>query len=750
VNNKNWRSFAAAIVGFGLVFTAHAQNFAPTAPARPRIGLVLAGGGAKGAAHVGVLQVLDELHVPIDCVVGTSMGALVGGTFASGVPAPEVERAMLAIDWQRVVGGLGRRDAMPIKRKLASMSYSNSLEVGLKRGLKLPSGLIATQEIEQVIRTLVESARYTENFDDLPIPYRAVATDVVAGDMAVISHGDLAIAMRASMAFPGVFSPVTIDGKLLSDGGMVRNFPVDVARNLCADVVIGVWMSTPPPTEEDLTSSISVLSRSIDVMFATNQREQIASLRPTDVGIEVQMGDIGTGSFERTPEAIDLGRKAAEAKRDLLSRFSVPVDQYNAWRARLNRGAGAGPVLADVRIVGTKRVNPEYVHAQLENVAPGKVLTAADLAKDTDRIYGLGDFERVEYTLTGPPDARVLEITPVEKAWGPDFLRFDLGLSTYEGGDIFAILRLDHNRTWMNSLGGQWHNAAQIGRQTIWQTDFYQPLNVRQTWFVQPTAVAEDDYEDVYVDSDRVARYVMKRRYAQADFGLNVGTRAQLRLGVRSASLQANIDTGIPALPELEHTPDATVRLQAFLDTRDTTALPTRGTFLHAVYAHSENWFGGQFDYSMFEALAVKAFSVHGGDSLTIMVGGGETLSGELPVTEQFELGGIRTFPGLRPGELRGGGYWTAATRYAWRLADIQPLFGQALYGGVRVSAAEMHERFDRVPAETLYGLAAQLGGSTPIGAFIFSLGWVSDHSWQLQFTLGRPVAEGTILDEIQ
>ena len=122
MNNKNWRSFAAAIVGFGLVFTAHAQNFAPTAPARPRIGLVLAGGGAKGAAHVGVLQVLDELHVPIDCVVGTSMGALVGGTFASGVPAPEVERAMLAIDWQRVVGGLGRRDAMPIKRKLASMS----------------------------------------------------------------------------------------------------------------------------------------------------------------------------------------------------------------------------------------------------------------------------------------------------------------------------------------------------------------------------------------------------------------------------------------------------------------------------------------------------------------------------------------------------------------------------------------------------------------------------------------------------
>ena len=746
---RAWRSIAGLVIG---VAVWHAASTQPaSAPAsRPKIGLVLAGGGAKGAAHVGVLQVLDELHVPIDCVAGTSMGALVGATFASGVPAPEVERAMLAIDWQRVVGGQGRRDVMPIKRKLASMTYSNSLEVGVKHGLKLPGGLIGTQEIEQAIRTLVESARYTENFDELPIPYRAVATDVVAGDMAVLSHGDLALAMRASMAFPGVFAPVTIDGKLLSDGGMVRNFPVDVARNLCADVVIGVWMSTPPPTAEDLTSSLSVLSRSIDVMFATNQREQIASLRPTDVGIEVQMGDIGTGSFERTPEAIELGRKAAEAHRDALSRFSVPSDEYYAWRAKLSRRAGDGPVIADVRIVGTKRVNPEYVRAQIENVAPGKPLNAVDIAKDTDRIYGLGDFERVDYSLTGPPDARVLEIAPVEKALGPDFLRFDLGLSTYEGGDIFAILRLDHDRTWMNSLGGQWHNAVQIGRQTIAQTDFYQPLNVRQTWFVQPIAVAEDDYEDVYVDGDRAARYIMRQRYFQTDFGLNVGTRAQVRLGVRSASHEAEIDTGVPALPELAHTPDATVRLQALFDTRNSAALPTSGTFLHAGYAHSEDWFGGQFDYSMFEALMAKAFSVRGGDSLTIMAGGGETLSGELPVTEQFELGGIRTFPGLRPGELRGGSYWTAATRYAWRLADIQPLFGQALYAGVRVTAAEMHERFDNVPAETLYGLSGQLGGSTPIGPFVFSLGWVSDHSWQLQFTIGRPVAEGTILDELQ
>jgi len=747
-----WRSRVTFLAVGALASQSVGAQDAIVAPAqRPRIGLVLAGGGAKGAAHIGVLRVLDELHVPVDCVVGTSMGALVGATFAAGIPAPEIEAAVLAIDWKRAVGGQGRRDMMPIKRKLASNTYSNSLEVGLQHGgLKLPGGLIATQDIEEVIRSLVASARSTYNFDDLPIPFRAVATDMVAGDMVVLGSGDLADAMRASMALPGVFSPVTIDGKVLSDGGIVRNLPVDVARSLCADVVIAVWLSSPPPGAEDLTSSLSLLARSMDVMIGANQRQQIESLGPNDVGIEVPMGDIGSSDFQRVPEAVELGRKAADAQRETLRRLAVSDDAYRAWLAKLGKAEKETPVLADVRIAGTSRVNAEYVRAQLQHVAPGKTVSGEDIAADIDRIYSLGDFERVEYSLTGPPDARVLEIRPVEKSWGPSFVRFDLGLATYEGGDLFAILRLDHDRTWIDSRGAQWHNALQIGRQTIVQTDFYQPIDVRQHFFVQPIAAAEDDYEDIYLDGDRVARYVIRQRFAQVDVGMNVGTRAQLRLGVRSGSHEAMLDTGDPALAELERTPDSTVQLGAVFDTRDSAALATQGTFLKARYTHSEDWFGGKFDYSMFEALMAKAFSVRGGDSLAIMAGGGETLSGEIPVTEQFQIGGIRTFPGLRPGELRGSDYWTAGARYAWRLVDIQPLFGQALYAGIRLQAAEMHERIDQLPAETLYGLSGSVGGRTPIGPFLFSLGWVNDHSWQLQFTLGRPVAEGTLLDELQ
>ena len=259
MTSRSRLSLAAALALLGPLCGIAAAQDAPVTPtSRPRIGLVLAGGGAKGAAHIGVLRVLDEMRIPIDCVAGTSMGALVGAAFATGMRPEEIEREVLAIDWARTVGGQGRRDRMPIKRKLATMTYTLPLEVGMnKSGIRMPGGLIVTQEIEQFIRTLVAPFRYTSDFDDLPIPFRAVATDMVAGEVVILDSGDLSEAMRASMALPGVFAPVVFEGQVLSDGGMMRNLPVDVGRELCADVVIAVWMSSPPAEATGLTSARS-------------------------------------------------------------------------------------------------------------------------------------------------------------------------------------------------------------------------------------------------------------------------------------------------------------------------------------------------------------------------------------------------------------------------------------------------------------------------------------------------------------
>ena len=727
---------------------------APAAPAegtpartRPRVALVLAGGGAKGAAHIGVLRVLEEARVPIDCVVGTSMGALVGAVYAAGVKPADIESAVRGIDWGRAVGGQGRRDRMPIQRKLAPVTYSNAIEVGFgKKGFEMPSGLLGTQEIEQVIRTLVGDARYTRNFDDLPIPYRAIATDMVSGEMAVLGSGDLSTAMRASMALPGVFSPITSEGRVLSDGGMTRNLPVDVGRELCGDVVIAVWMTSPPAEMSGLDTAIALLQRSMDVMINANEQEQIRSLGARDVGIEVAMGDIGTASFERVPDAIQLGRAAAQAKFDLLAQYAVSEDEYLAWAGSLGREAEPNPVLADVRIVGTDRVNPAYVQTRIENAIPGTAPSIGSIAEDVERIHALGDFERVEYELTGPEGARVLEIAPVEKPWGPNFFRFDIGVATYEGGDIFAILRMDHDLTWMNARGGRWHNALQVGRQSLFTSDFTQPIDVRQRFFVQPSVLTREDFEDIYFDGDRVARYSLREVYGQIDIGVNFGTRAQMRIGARRGEYEATIDTGIPGLPELDKTRDGSVRFTAFYDTRDALALPTRGVFLETRYILSDDRFDGERDYELTEAALLKAFTVRGDDSFTLYAAAGDS-DGQVPITQQIEVGGIMSFPGLRPGELRGAKYSLVSARYLWQLFDLSPIFGQALYAGVRVQATEMRDRFDGVPPEPMYGISGSVGGRTPLGPFLLSLGYVDNGDWQLQFSLGRPIAEGSILD---
>lgn len=744
---------ARVIIVLGIALGPMVAHAAPAPDtggnSRPRIGLVLGGGGAKGAAHIGVLQVLDELQIPVDCITGTSMGALVGGSYASGMPAKELERSSLAINWSKTVGKEGLRDRTPINRKLAGTNYTNSLELGLKNGkIVFPGGLLKTQDIEDVIRDLINDARFQRDFDLLPIPFRAVATDMVTGEMVVLGTGDLSVAMRASMAVPGAFSPVIVGDQVLSDGGMVRNLPVDIARELCADVVIAVWLSTPQPKAEDLKSALALVGRSMDVMIKANERKQIGTLTSRDVGINVHMGDIGSGDFDRVPEAIELGKAAAESKISELRQFAISNDEYLAWREAITTGDAEAIHLAEVRVQGLERVSPGYVEAQLENLKAGEKVSSRDITEDTDRIYALGDFERVEYQLTDSPDGRVMEITPVEKSWGPNFLRFDFGFSAEGTGEIQAILRGEHTRAWVNSKGARWDNILQIGRQTLLSTKFYQPLDTPQRFFFRPAISYESNLEGIYVDGDRIARYYLRDLNGELGVGMNMGNRAQLSAGLRNGWLETKRDTGSQVFPDETKERESHLFINMAYDTRDDIGLPTRGSLVYLRYIHAGSWLGGETDYDLAEGVVTKSFPWRG-DSLSLIAGGGAELNGHLPPARDFRLGGIRSFPGLRFGELRGTSYWFAGSSYLWKLVDIQRLMGQAVYAGLRLQAGRMGGRVDGINEGTLYGISGSINGRTIIGPFVLSLGYVSNDSWELQFSLGRPLPEGSALDKV-
>ncbi len=367
---------AGMLVAVAAVATSAPARADAAAPAtgRPRIGLVLGGGGAKGGAHVGVLTVLEELRIPIDCVVGTSMGALVGGTYASGMTAREVDEAIRGISFQQALAFEGQRPQLPMRRKLAGDIYSNGFEFGVRDGgLTAPGGFINTQNIEQTISLLVSRSLGVREFDRLPIPFRAIATDMQTGEMVVLAEGSLPHALRASMSVPGVFAPVTLDGRVLGDGGLTRNVPVDIARETCADVVIAVSVPNPVPTADELKSPLTMMSRTFDVLVGANERQQLQTLGPGDVSVVVPMRDITSGSFDRVAEAIPFGRDAALAKRDELSRYSVSEAQYSAWRAATARGERSSVQLASVDVHGLDRVDERYVLESLD-LAEGDVV----------------------------------------------------------------------------------------------------------------------------------------------------------------------------------------------------------------------------------------------------------------------------------------------------------------------------------------------------------------------------------------
>ena len=746
----------SAIAGCLLAFAAACpaaaeQTSVPVAAGRPRVGLVLAGGGAKGGAHVGVLKVLEEMHIPIDCIAGTSMGALVGGGYASGIQAADLEKFVVGIDWKTVVGGVGRRDLQTIEQKRAGVTYSNDIELGLKhKQVLLPGGIVNTSSIEDLLRTYVARSRAQTDFDKLPIPYRAVATDMVSGKMVVLDSGDLATAMRASMAIPGAFAPVVTDKYILSDGGMVRNIPVDIARNLCADVVIVVNLVEEEVKREQLQTATQLVLRSSDVGIMANENLQLESLTERDVRIDVLMGDITTADFERIPDTIPLGEAATRAMASKLAVLAVPEAQYVAWRTGVTEGQNIEARVADVQYKGLERVNPEYLK-QRAQLQPGDNIDTAKISAEATRMSALQEFESVEYRLTGDPGNPTLEWWPKEKAYGPNYLKFDLGLYGSEGGDLGFVVYGKHTRTWLNSLGAEWRNEVQLGYFNNISTSLYQPLDIAQRFFVEPQAFWTRSWEDIFIDNDRLARYKFSDWGGRVDVGANLSDDAQVRVGYLYTRRKAEVETGSLILPETDRT-DAGMTVTATFDSRDTAFNPTRGVAAALEYAYVDDSLGGDLNWERLELGLGLALPVRS-DVVWLTLAGGTDLNSSLPRDRYFMLGGPGSFPGFELGELRLTDYWTASGSYLWKIKDIMRIRGQALYAGLRLEAGEAFGRLEStvLPGfdanEMLYGGSLYLTGRTQIGPLTVGLGMTSNDSWSLWIAVGRPVGNGTILE---
>jgi len=668
---------------------------APGSPgARPRIGLVLGGGGAKGGAHIGVLKVLEELRVPVDCIAGTSMGAIVGAAYSTGVSANDLAKVVSEVDWKETLES-APREGYTVRRKALDFLFTNGFELGVKDGkIVFPGGIVPTQQIEGLFRRIVAGARRTPDFDRLPIPYRAVATDLESGDMVVFDRGDLAVAMRASMAVPAAFAPVEVNGRLHVDGMLVRNLPVDVARKLCADVIIAVSLGNPVASRENLGSALAVAAQAMNIAIESNEKAQLATLTDRDVTIPVILKDVSSGDFYKVPEAIPIGEAAARSAAASLARYSLPPREYAAWRDGLRPETAVAKVTIDeIRLVGLKVTNPEVVRTFIAS-KPGETFDPAKAEADATHLVERGDYSSVSSQLVTEDGKNVLVFHATEKAWGPNYIKFDGNLATDFKGDLSWGLRVDYEKRWLNDLGGEFRFAAQIGRPNLALLQFYQPVEKTQTFYVMPALYGSQARRSVYQGNSEVAEFDVRRFGARLEAGAALGSWGDLRLGLLRGKVNAKKDVGEDWVKAPGRNDEGAATARFYYDTLDKRLWATQGTLAYVGAYVSRTGLGADENYKVVDGRIGTTFSV-GRNVFTVGARGGTDMGTHAPSYDQFALGGLFKFSGYRVGQLVGREYALGLVTYRRRIGDIDQSFGTGIYAGASLEAGNVWKRLD-------------------------------------------------------
>jgi len=558
--------------------------------------------------------------------------------------------------------------------------------------------------------------------------------------MVVFDHGELAVAMRASMAVPGAFEPVEYNGRLLVDGMLVRNLPVDVARKTCADVVIAVSVGNPPATRDQLGNFLGIAGQAMNVAIEANENAQLATLKDKDVAVKVVLKDIGSSDFARVPEAIPIGEAAARAAAAELSRYSVSPAEYARWRAGLVKAADEARVRIDeVRVTGLHVTNPQVMKSFLQT-RPGDIYTPEKADADANRLVARGDFTAVSYSIDVEDGRNVLTYDAVEKPWGPNYVMFDLNLSTDFKGQTGWGIRVDYEKRWLNSLGGELRTSMQLGRPNILTAEFYQPLDTQQRFFVAPVVYGKQTPEYLFLDSQAVGQYAVVRYGAELDVGTALGSTGELRLGLMREHVDTSNTVGISPFTDDVHHTQTGFTGRFIYDSVDNRIFPTRGTraVLSGTFPTAE--LGSDQSYDIVSLNASTNVTSHH-TTWQFALRGGSGLGSNVPFYDQFKAGGLFNFSGFSYGELMGSEYALAVLQFRHPAAFLNETLGTALYSGASLEVGNMFKRFDGIQTRgTIVSGSIFLAVDSKAGPLYLALGLSESGRSMLYFYLGTPL----------
>ena len=707
----------------------------PSVPApKPRLALVLSGGGARGAAHVGILKVLEELHVPVDFIAGTSMGSVVGGLYASGMAPAEMETILTRTDWEDLFDDAVPREQLSFRRKRDQDGTLTRLEIGVEKGRpSLPTGLVGGQKLNFLLRKLTLPVATVTDFDRLPIPYRTVATDIATGRKVVFAGGMLPEAIRASMAFPGLFAPVDVDGRRLVDGGVAENFPVEEALAAGAERIIAIDVGTPLKKKEELETFLGILNQTTGLVTSRNVENSRARLRAGDLLIEPALGDVSFADFKRMGVAASIGEAAAREKAKELAAFAVSDAEWTAWLARLRRPKGPPPMIARVELVNTSPVANAILMEKI-HTRPGP-LDIEVLRLDLARLYATGEMEIVDWRLLPGEGGNVLQIVAKDKTWGQTTFRLGIDLVTnFQGESGFSFL-LKLQRTAVNDLGGEWRLAFGAGEKTVFAGEWYQPLTARGTFFASPWIGYAIEAIPIRLDQGIILDY--KKRFGGA--GLDLGVVPSRSWEVRAGLSRGRERGDIPSqyFPSDSYdTGGATFRVSH--DRMDNVVIPTSGTSATLTLTMSLPELGARYRYNKLDGEATAVGTI-GRSTFVASVRGGTTLGSEVPLVDYYALGGLFQLSGWRPGELYGPYMAFGALGYRYRIGRLPSLLGGGLYGGVSLELGDVWQGSSDVDFTTMRPAGAvYLAADTLIGPVNFGIGVAEQGRYSFYLQIGR------------
>jgi NTE family protein len=643
----------------------------PGPAARPKLGLVLEGGGALGLAHIGVLQWMEEHRIPVSYIAGTSMGGLVGGIYATGRSPAEVKEITNGIDWDDVLRGQTPFQDLSFRRKQDAHEVPNSLEFGLRKGLQFPGGFNTGQQVSLILDKVALPYSELKSFNDLPIPFACVATDLVSGKPHVFRSGPLSLALRSTMSLPGIFTPVRTGEHIYADGGLLNNIPIDVAKEMGADIVIGIHLETAPISPTAPLSSFAVLGESISVMIASNE---LRSMEQADLLVSVPLQKYNALDYGAADAIIKAGYDAAASKAKVLSAFSVSEAEWQQYLANRTARRKTTPVPEFVQVTGTAPELAESVEQRLA-VDVGKPVDTAKLDAQMLRLQGQGRFANVGYSMVEKDGKQGLEIQTEPKPYAPPTVRPILLIDGSDYNNVLFTMGARITFLDFGSYRSELRSDVVVGSQYALTSEYYHPFKPTSNWFVAPRGNGNSVQSYVYNGSTQIATYRTRQVLGGVDVGYGFGTTGELRLGYEGGYEKLSPQIGNSSVLPTVTGGTGDVRLQYQLNTLDNPVIPRSGQSL-LIYTKGYNVnpaAPGPFPLS--EIQSQSFFRLSEPSSVFFGASGGSSYGYKAGIPA-FSLGGSQRLVAWNTNELYTNQYFLGQLGYIRELTKLPPLLG--------------------------------------------------------------------------